>query len=90
MAKQQKKYFLGKINERNGEMEYDTRFLFSTGGNADRYMDKIACNWRAGTKKDFSEVEGGYWCDGTLIFSDGCKEVPKEDFDVMAKYLTVL
>jgi hypothetical protein len=83
------KHYLGKIEERNGEMEYTDRFLFTTKGNPDKYAHKVASTWR-GYKEKFDKDHGGYWYDGTLIFVAGCREVPKEDFDVLSKYIAVL
>jgi len=84
------KYYLGKIAETNGDMEYDTQYLFATKGNPDKYADKVAREWRGGSKDDWDEDHGGYWADCTLIFNGGSREIPKEDFDVLKKYLAVL
>lgn len=84
------KYYIGEIEERNGGMEYTTKYLFATRGNPDKYTDKVAMKWRGGSKDDWSEDHGGYWSDHTLIFNDGHREIPKEDFDVLKKYLTEL
>ena len=84
------KYYIGEIHERNGELEYNTKYLFATKKNPDKYSDEVAMEWRGGDKEDWDEQEGGYWSDCSLIFDHGSKEIPKEDFEVLKKYLTVL
>lgn len=84
------KYYIGKIEEINGDMEYYDKFLFSTKGNTDKYMDKVARDWRGCTKNDWDKEQGGYWSDCTIVRDCGCREIPKEDYDVLAKYLAVL
>ncbi len=84
-----KKFYIVKINERNGEFEYDTKVLFKTGGSPSRYADKIAKNWRGDDAK-FDENEGGYWCDCTVISAGFSQEIPESDFEVLKKYMTVL
>jgi hypothetical protein len=46
--------------------------------------------WRGGDKSDWDEQEEGYWSDCSLIFDHGSNEIPKEDFEVLKKYLAVL
>jgi hypothetical protein len=84
------KYYIGKIEERNGDMEYDTKYLFSTNKNPDKYTKRVAMEWRGGDEDDWDEQEEGYWSDCSLIFDAGSREIPKEDFEVLKKYLTVL
>lgn len=84
------KYYLGRIRERNGDMEYDAKYLFTTSEDPDEYTDKVAMDWRGGERSDWDRQWEGYWCDGTLIFDDGSQEIPKEDFEVLKKYLSVL
>jgi len=84
------KYYIGEILERNGDMEYDTKYLFTTNKNPDKYTDKVAMEWRGGDKSDWDEQHGGYWSDSSLIFDHGSKEIPKEDFEVLKNYLSVL
>ena len=84
------KYYIGEIHERNGELEYNTKYLFATKKNPDKYSDEVAMEWRGGDKSDWDEDHSGYWSDCSLIFDHGSKEIPKEDFEVLKKYLTVL
>lgn len=83
-----KKYYLGTVSETNGGFDYDTPYVFSTAGDPDRYSDKVTKNWRG--KLDYDSTYGGYWCDSTLITDAGSNEVPKQDFDVLKKYLANL
>jgi hypothetical protein len=84
------KHYIGEIHERNGDMEYDTKYLFATNKNPDKYTNKVAMEWRGGDKDDWDEQHEGYWSDSSLIFDHGSKEIPKEDFEVLKKYLSVL
>ena len=84
------KYYIGEIMEMNSGMEYETQYLFATKGNPDKYTDKVAMKWRGGNKGDWDESDNGYWCDNTLIQDEGYKEISKEDFEVLSKYLAKL
>ena len=84
------KYYVGQVHERNGNFEYDTKYLFSTNKNPDKYAEKIAMSWRGGGKDDWDEAHQGYWCDSTLIFNAGSNEISKDDFEVLQRHLTVL
>jgi hypothetical protein len=53
-------------------------------------MQKIAMEWRGSSKGDWDKELQGFWSDCTLIRDDGWREIPKEDFDVLSKYLAVL
>ncbi len=75
--------------ERNGDLEYSDKFLFCTKGSPEKYAHKIASEWR-GYKEKFDKEYGGYWHDCTLIFMEGYKEISKNDFDVLQKYIAVL
>lgn len=83
------KHYIGKIEERNGELEYSDKFLFATKGDPQKYAHKVASTWR-GYKEKFDKNDGGYWYDGTLIFVADCREIPKEDYEVLRKYLAIL
>jgi hypothetical protein len=84
------KYYLGTIDERNGEMEYSEKYLFTTKGNAEKYAKKVAKNWRNSSSDDWDSYQEGYWSDCTLVFEGGYREIPKEDFDVLSKYMAVM
>jgi hypothetical protein len=84
------KYYIGEIHERNGDMEYDTKYLFATAGNPREHTKRVAMEWRGGDEDDWDEDQEGYWCDGSLIFDSGSTEIPKKDFEVLRKYLSVL
>jgi hypothetical protein len=84
------KYYLGKVLERNGDMEYTDSYLFETDGDPSKLAEKIAMGWRGGDEDEWDEDQDGWWCDSTLIFNDGYREIPKEDFDVLQKYIPVL
>lgn len=84
------KYYVGKIEEINGGMEYSEKVLFATTGSANKYMDKIARDWRGCSKGDYDKELGGYWSDCTIVRDDGHREIPKEDYEVLSKYMVVL
>jgi len=84
------KYYLGTIEERNGEMEYSDKYLFATKGSPERYSKKVAMDWRGCTKDDWDKDQQGYWSDCTLVFDGGCREIPEEDYVVLSKYLAVM
>ena len=84
------KYYLGTIDERNGEMEYSDKYLFQTKGSPEKYTNKTAMKWRGSNKSDWDDFQNGYWSDCTLIFNGGHKEIPKEHYEVLSKYLAVL
>lgn len=84
------KYYLGNIDERNGDMEYSDKYLFSTKGSAEKYAKKVTKNWRNSSSDDWDRNQQGYWSDCSLIFEGGHREIPKEDFDVLQKYIPVL
>jgi hypothetical protein len=84
------KYYLGKIGEINGDMEYGDKYLFATRGSPERYSDRVTRDWRGSTKADWDEEMCGYWSDSAIISNAGWREIPKEDFDVLRKYIAVL
>ena len=84
------KYYIGEIRERNGDMEYNTKYLFTTNNDPDKYTDMVAMEWRGGDKGDYDEDQMGYWSDGTLIFDEGSNEIPKADYEVLKKHLLVM
>ena len=84
------KHYIGKIGERNGDMEYSDKFLFTTKGDPHRYAKKVAMHWRGCTKADWDKDDGGYWSDCTLVFVEECREIPKEDYEVLKKYIAIL
>ena len=84
------KYYIGEIHERNGDLEYDTKYLFATAGDPSEYTKRVAMEWRGGDEDDWDEDQEGYWSDSSLIFDSGSTEIPKEDFEVLSKYLSVL
>lgn len=82
------KYYIGKIEEINGGMEYKDNFVFSTKGSPNKYMRRVARDWRG--EGEWDKYHEAWWVDCTLIRDDGYQEIPKEDYEVMRKYLAVL
>lgn len=84
------KYFIGEICEVNGGMEYSSRYLFATNGNALRYSNKVVKDWRGSASEEFDKNLEGYWSGCTLICNGGFDEISEADFVVLKKYLAVL
>ena len=84
------KYYIGEIHERNGDLEYDTKYVFATDGDPDDHTEKVAMEWRGGDESDYDEDQGAYWSDCSLIYDCGSKEIPQEEFEVLRKHLAVL
>jgi hypothetical protein len=83
------KTYLGKVNERNEDMEYSCKFLFDTKGNPEARLEKITSTWR-GSKMKYDPHLGGYWSDNTLIQSGGSRLVDPIDVASLRKYLATL
>ena len=90
LGNQTMKYYIGKIEERNGDCEYSTEYLFKTEGNPHDYTEKKTKDWYGSSENDWDEDHEGYWCDCALIFNGGYKKVSEEDFEVLSKHLIVL
>jgi len=78
------KYYCGKIEERNGDMEYNTTFFFKTSGDPDKYCDKTAKTWRSGNSS-WDKIDGGYWNDNTLIAPGSTRELTLSTWTEMIK-----
>jgi hypothetical protein len=90
MNKQKPKYYIGTIEERQGELEYDTRYVFKTEGCPDEYNDKVASTWRGDDDSEYNEDVGGYWSGDSVMSAGGVKEIPASHFAILKKYLAVL
>lgn len=84
------KYYIGEVMEQNGGLEYRDKFLFATKGSAEKHAWKVAKDWRGSTKGDWDKEMQAYWSDCSLISAGMYREIPKEDFEVLKKYLAVL
>lgn len=84
------KYYIGRIEERNGDFEYRDTYLFATEGNPHDYAEKQAKEWRGSGEDDWSDEHEAWWCDHTLINNGGWVEVSKEEFEVLSKHIVVL
>jgi len=83
------KYYVGEIKELNGGMEYDTVIVFAVSlpYTPEKKMEQITQGWRGEDDNVYDKAAGGYWSDDSLISGRGFKEIPKEDFDVLVRYL---
>jgi hypothetical protein len=79
-------YYFGKIEEYQGSLEFDTPVIFETEADPSDVMDDIARGWR--TQEPFyDEYHEGYWHGEILSMVGDYREIPKADFEVLAKYL---
>lgn len=88
MAKKLFKYYLGEVKECYGEFTADCKFIFSvtSGQRVDRVARRLSKEWR-GLKP---AADGFYWFDGNCHEAVEYREIPAEDFAVLARYLTDL
>ena len=96
------KYYIGEILEINCGFEYETKYIFKiykdepTDGcyeilkKAYEHTDRVAMNWRGGNKHDWDVNEGGYRSGNTFIFDSKCREISKEEFNVLSKHLAIV
>jgi len=84
------KYYIGKVMERTGDMEYTDSYLFKTEDDPNKYAEKTAMGWRGGDEDEWDEDHEGWWCDSTLIFNYGYTEIPEEEFIALSKHIAVL
>ena len=82
------KYYLGKILERNGDFEYTDMYLFKTELDPEKFAEDTAGSWRPNTT--WSSAHQGYWCEHTLIFSEGCTEITEEAFVMLNRFIPVI
>lgn len=89
MRKSQK-YYIGEVKEQNGELEYETKYLFETDGCPLEYAERVTKTWRGDESNEYDEGAAGYWS-GDCIMSTGIiKKIPLNDFNVLKKYLVKL
>jgi len=85
-----KKCYIAEIEERNGEYEYRTKYLFKTSEDPDKYNDNVAKTWRGDDDNEYDEDSNGYWSGGTLMCPGDVKKISPEHFKVLKKYLVTL
>lgn len=56
------RYYLGRLKERHGEIEYDHRVIFKTSANPDEYLEASASQFYLGNTVE--ESDNGYYFDG--------------------------
>ncbi len=84
------KYYIGQIFETNGGMQYDSKIVFVVQDHesAEEHIHNIAKTWRGGSKdQKYDEDTRGYWEDGTIISPKYYKQIPRNDYDILVKYL---
>jgi len=96
-----KKFYKGDILERNGDMEYNSQFVFScTEDDLAETIEKIWIEWRGESWEEYKsgaieinwydENKDLYWSDCSVIYPVDHNEIPESDFIVLKKYFAVL
>jgi hypothetical protein len=95
------KHFYGELTERNGEVEYQFKFLFVADPETDPKgfdaMEKVWMNFYFDGKEIeendwwFDSSKDAYWINGErIIYISEHREIPEGDYDVLKKYLNDL
>jgi hypothetical protein len=77
------KYYIGDIEEQNGDFEYSTPFRFKTDKDPNEKHDEIARTWRDEDGHEWDEQLGHYWCEFTGIKTGELTEISKEVYDAL-------
>lgn len=86
------KFYVGKIDERLGEIELSTTIRFKLDGHESPriYLDDIAKNWRL-EEAEWNEFYSGYdHGDGICVNPGNHKEVTPETYSDLAGIITEL
>lgn len=82
------KKYLGKLQERNGEFEYQHNILFETNSSPEKWIENYASTFYPGG--DGEEVEDAlfaFFGGQVLVFVDSVVEVTDEEYAVLQKYM---
>jgi len=89
MKNQNKKHYFATIEERQGEYEHTTKYLFKTAGDPFEYADKVSKTWYGDEESELTD--NGHLHNGEIISkTDEVKKISLEHFNVLKKYLSVL
>ena len=77
------KYYIGDIEEQNGEYEYTTPFRFETDKDPNERHDEIARTWRNDEGHEWDDNENCYWSDYNAIKTGKLTEITKEVYDAL-------
>jgi hypothetical protein len=81
------KYYFATILEVSSGMEFGTDYVFATDDNPADVADKTAKYWRNIDGSIWHEDYQAYEEEYVFMSDHGTREIPKEDFDVLSKYL---
>ena len=87
MKKPKTNYYLGEVEEHNGEYEYNIKYVFKTSGNPKDYNEHVAKNWYGG---EAVEDEYGYSHGDIMTCAGPVQKLSEDHFKVMKRYLNVL
>jgi hypothetical protein len=88
MKKPKTNYYLGEVEEHNGEYEYNQKYLFETSGNPKEYAEKVAREWYGNENPEKTKEEDGFWHNGEVVLYVGSvQKIPKEHYKIMKRYL---
>jgi hypothetical protein len=79
-------HYFGWIYERVGSLQFDIPVVFHTDRDPDEAIDYLANTWRI-QDAPYDDDEDGYWHGEVLSSVGPYRAIPKEDFEVLAKYL---
>lgn len=77
------KYYAGKIDERNGDYEYNTTYYFQLTGRKSPIvaLERIASEWYGNNN---GKDGNAYWFNGEVLVSAGnVIEIPEETYNIM-------
>lgn len=85
------KYYIGQIDERNGEREYNTTVKFlGTDDTAGEVPDRIAAHWYS-DEPDESTGDGYHFSGGEVCVNPGSyDEIPKEMYEALPAFIAEL
>jgi len=89
MKKPKTNYYLGEVEEHNGEYEYNIKYLFKTSGKPEEYNDHVAKVWYGNENPEKDEY--GYQQDDVIMTCAGSvQKISESHFKVMKRYLLVM
>jgi len=94
------KYLIVEIMERNGDMEYQDKFILGYEGDQDEALEEVWIEWRGCSYEEYKNGEIGldfendrtaYWSDTSLVYYPEVKaEIPDDEIEILRKYFSVL
>jgi hypothetical protein len=84
-------YFIMEVEEINSGVETEVKFVYKADSkDAEEKSVEIIENWRGPGTRAEEDEEFFDFGDGSWARVSGLSKIPKKDFDVLSKYLSVL